>query len=85
VADFALAEAENAGGTHREGWLAFRNATWLLDRLHASLALDRAPSIDPPYSHTAAAASNGVPVRARHFSGSARPQYQQVVYFEPGW
>jgi len=85
VADFAIAESAFAQPaiTRPEGWLAFRDATWQVDRLHASIELDRAPSMERPDSHDAAPATIGPPVRARHFFGSAGPQYQQVVYFEP--
>jgi pimeloyl-ACP methyl ester carboxylesterase len=84
VADFATADSAlvDQPAERPRGWLAFRNATWQVDHLHAGMGLDRTPSVELPATLEAAVSGAGRPVRARHFIGSPRPQYQQVVYFE---
>lgn len=84
VADFARAEGEGTSPhlARIAGWLSFRDARWQVDRLHANHLLDRSPALSAPER---AADGAEPPVRARHYRGSDRPQYQVVVYSdEPG-
>jgi len=84
VADFARVEnaAVRVETSPANGWLSFRHARWEVDRLHASHLLDRSPIPPGDSSMTDADTQPGTTVRARHYSGSDRPQLQVVVYPE---
>jgi pimeloyl-ACP methyl ester carboxylesterase len=73
VVDFAV--AERSPNTTPDHWLAFKDASWRVDRLHASLSLE-SPHRDPSYMVFQQQ------IQAGHFAGSDGPAFQQVVYFE---
>lgn len=73
VSDFAMVgDIASATPNH---WLAFRDASWRVDRLHTSMRL-ASPETEPSYLVFREQ------ITAGHFAGTELPALQQVVYFE---